>query len=180
MVEKYRRQNSSVLIGFIDASKAFDRINHYKLLLKLSQKGMPDSVIRILVYRYTNQSMQIKWGNAVSTPFGVSNGVRKGGLLSPWLFNIYMNDPSDQLRSCKKGCVFGNTIINHLMYVDDFAIVSPSSAGFQELLNICSDYGVKFNVNYNAKKSSAMICRSKGDKDLMLPSFHLSGPVLPV
>ncbi len=79
MVEKYRRQNSSVLIRFIDASMAFDHINHYILFLKLSQRGVPDSVIRILVYGYANQSMHIKWGNAVSTPFGVSNGVRKGG-----------------------------------------------------------------------------------------------------
>ena len=34
MVKTYRRQNSSVFIGFIDASKAFDRVNHHKLFLK--------------------------------------------------------------------------------------------------------------------------------------------------
>ncbi len=180
MVEEYRRQNSSVLIGFIDASKAFAHNIHYKLFLKLSQRGVPDSVIRILGYWYANQRMHIKWGNAVSTPFGVSNRVHQGGLLSPSLFNVYMNDLSGQLRSCKTGCLIGNTIVNHLMYADDLAIISPSSVGFQELLNICSDYGVKFNVNYNAKKSSVMICRSKGDRDLMLPSFYLSGQVLPV
>ncbi len=61
--------------------RAFDQVNHYELLLKLSQRGVPDSVIRILAYWYASQSMQIKWGNAVSAPFGVSNGVRQGGLL---------------------------------------------------------------------------------------------------
>ena len=89
MVENYRRQNSTVLIGFIDASKAFDRINHSKLFLKLHQRGVPDTFIRILSYWYSNQSMQIKWGNVVSAPFGTSNGVQQGGLLSPCLFNIY-------------------------------------------------------------------------------------------
>ena len=74
----------------------------------------------------------------------------------------------------------GNVLINHLMYANDLAIVSPSSAGFQELLNICSNYGVNFDVNYNAKKSSVMICRVKGDTGLTFPSFYLSGQVLPV
>ena len=163
MVENYRRQNSTVLIGFIDASKAFDRINHSKLFFKLLQRGVPDTFIRILSYWYSNQSMQVKWGNVISAPFGTSNGVRQGGLLSPCLFNIYMNDLSDQLRNCKTGCMVGSVLFNHLMYADDLVIVSPSSAGFQELLNICSNYGVNFDVNYNAKKSSVMICRVKGD-----------------
>lgn len=180
VVETYRRQNSSVLIGFIDASKAFDRVNHQKLFLKLSQRGVPGSIIRILAYWYANQSMQVKWGNRVSTPFGVGNGVRQGGLLSPVLFNLYMDDLSDQLRDCRTGCMIGNTLVNHIMYADDLAIFSPSSAGFQQLLNICSVYGVKFDVKYNDKKSVVMICRTKEDRDLTFPAFYLSEHVLSV
>lgn len=43
------------------------------------------------------------------------------------------------------------------------AIFSPSSAGFQEMLNICTEYGVKFDFKYNSKKSVVLIC--KRDKD---------------
>jgi len=56
----YRRQNSSVLIGFIDASKAFDRVNHRKLFLKMKLRGVSDSLIRILAYWYANQSIQVR------------------------------------------------------------------------------------------------------------------------
>lgn len=122
---------------------------------------MPDSMIRILAYWYANQSMQVRWGNGVSAPFSVGNGVRQGGLLSPALFNLYMNDLSEQLRGGKTGCMIGNALINHFMYADDLAIVSPSSAGFQQLLSICFDYGLKYDVQYNAKKSVVMICRTK-------------------
>ena len=66
------------------------------------------------------------------------------------------------------------------MYADDLAIISPSSAGFQELLNVCSDYGLKFDVRYNAKKSVVLICRCKGYKDLCFPDFYLSGQKLSV
>ena len=180
VVEKYRSQNSSVLVGFIDASRAFDRVNHQKLFLKLRERGVPDSIIRILAYWYANQSMQVRWGSGVSAPFSVGNGVRQGGLLSPALFNLYMNDLSVQLNNCKTGCLIGNTLVNHLMYADDLAILSPSSAGFQQLLNICSEYGVAFDVKYNAKKSVVMTYRTRGDEDLTFPSFYLSGQVLSV
>lgn len=142
--------------------------------MKLSQRGALDSIIRILAYWYANKSMWVEWGSTVSAPFHVGNGVRQGGLLSPALFNIYMDNLSDQLRGCKTGCMIGNTL-NHFMYADDLAIYSPSSAEFQQLLIICSDYGIKYDVQYDAKKSTVMICQMKGDKDLIFPVFYLSG-----
>ena len=63
---------------FIDASKAFDRVNHEKLFLKLLNRGVPKFLIRILVYWYGQQSMFVKWGNIMSDPFKVGNGVRQG------------------------------------------------------------------------------------------------------
>ena len=104
----------------------------------------------------------------------------RGGLLSPALFNLYMDDLSRQLGGCRTGCMIGNTVINHFMYADDLAIIFPSSAGFQRLLNICTEYGVKFDVKYNAKKSVVMICRTKEDRKLNFPVFHLSGQDLSV
>ncbi len=59
---KKEHKSSTVIIGFIDASKAFDRVNHQKLFSKLRQRGIHNSILRILTYWYTNQSMQIKWG----------------------------------------------------------------------------------------------------------------------
>lgn len=69
--------------------------------------------------------------------------------VSPALFNVYIDDLSKQLNGYKTGCVSGNTIINHLMYADDLAIFSPSSAGFQQLLNVCSSYGLTCDVMCN-------------------------------
>ncbi len=51
------------------------------------------------------------------------------------------------------------------MYANNLAFFSPSSAGSQQLLYICSDYRKKYNVHV-AKRSIAMICRIKEDKGL--------------
>ena len=40
----------------------------------------------------------------------------------------------------------GSTVMNHLKYADDCVIFSPSSAGIQQLLNVCSVYGKQHNI----------------------------------
>ena len=179
-IDTYRRQGSTMLIGFIDASKAFDRVHHFKLFNKLKLRGVPSSLVRILAYWYAKQSMRVRWGNILSTPFNVGNGVQQGGILSPALFNIYMDDLSRQLGGCSTGCMIGDSLVNHFMYADDLALLSPSTGGFQQLLNICTNYGVDFDVKYNAKKSVVMVCRTKEDMDIKFPAFHLSGQALGV
>ena len=48
-------------VTYIDASKAFDRVNHQKLLPKLSEGGAPRWCIRILNHWYCNQSLCVRW-----------------------------------------------------------------------------------------------------------------------
>ena len=44
--------------------------------------------------------MCVRCGSSVSSKFTVSNGVRQGGILSPFLFNVYMDDMSVNLKEC--------------------------------------------------------------------------------
>ncbi len=75
IVSKYTSLNSSVFLCFVDASKAFDRINHEKLFIKLLDRGVPKFLVRILVFWYAHQTFQVKWDNVVSAPFYVSNRI---------------------------------------------------------------------------------------------------------
>ncbi len=110
----------------------------------------------------------------------VSNGVRQGGILSLYLFNVYMDDLSRELNACKIGCIIGAMLINHLMYADDLVIMCPYSRGLARLIKICSKYGIENYTRYNSTKSVVMIIRSKQDKKLVVPKFHLNGVELPI
>ena len=54
--------------------------------------------MRILIYWYKNQDMCVKWGDAHSTKFKVTNGVRQGEILSSYLFNINVDELSEKLK----------------------------------------------------------------------------------
>ena len=55
IIDLYRRLNGSVFVCFLDASKAFDRVNHRTLFKQLGARGVPGYIIlRILIYWYKN------------------------------------------------------------------------------------------------------------------------------
>lgn len=126
------------------------------------------------MFWYAHQTFQVKWDNVVSAPFHVSNGVRQGGILSPILFNVYMDELSERLNRLKTGCLVGNTVVNLLMYADDLVLLCPYSVGMQQMLKVCSQYGLEYDIKYNAKKSHIMVVRSNEDSKSTFPTFYLS------
>ena len=74
----------------------------------------------------------------------------------------------------------GERLINHLVYADDLVIMSPSSVGMQQLLRICSCYGVQCEIMFNSKKSVILLVKTKEDKKSNFPSFDLADQVLVV
>ena len=148
IINRYQRLGSSVYLCFLDASKAFDRINHDTLFKKLVNRNVPAYIVRLLVFWYSHQQMFVKWGNVTSSVFTVSNGVRQGGVLSPYLFNVYMDGLSTTLNTCQSGCYSGVSKVNHLMYADDLVLLSPCTVGLSRLLKCCDDYAVSHDIVY--------------------------------
>ena len=54
--------------------------------------------LRFCIHSYCNQKMRIKWNAAISGSFDTSNGVKQGGVLSPLLYNDYLDELISLLR----------------------------------------------------------------------------------
>ena len=174
-IEYFKNRSTSVYVAFLDASKAFDKINHWLLFKKLIERQMPLYLVTILCYWYRHQEMFVRWGSSLSTGFRVTNGVRQGGVLSPLLFNVYINDLSIQLSQTGIGGSIDGKFVNHMIYADDLCVISLSSSGLQSLLNICTDYCQLHDLTFNAKKSVCMFFRSSVNKQCGLADTFISG-----
>ena len=53
---------------------------------------------------YEEQNMRIRWNNTVTDYFTISNGVKQGGVLSPILFSLYLDQLISRLRHNGMGC----------------------------------------------------------------------------
>ena len=67
----------------------------------------------------------------MSDYFCISNGVRQGGLLSPELFSVYVDDLSDRLIKNKIGFHIDNLCMNHIMCADDSCLMALRPASLQ-------------------------------------------------
>ena len=177
-IRYYTVHNTPMYVCFLDASKAFDCINHWKLLKILVDRKCPAYVIKVLVYWYQEQRLCVKWDGMASDTFSVCNGIKQGGILSPKLFNIYVDVLSQQLNKVMVECCMNGKVFNHLYYADDLVLLSPSTHGMQKLLNECETYASKYEMKFNENKS--VVLNFKGHRFKANPSakLYLNGSLM--
>ena len=177
IADHYLRNRSAVFVCFLDARKAFDRVNHWKLFEKLLCRGMDPSIVQLLVSWYETQQFHVLWGDFLTEGFSATNGVRQGGILSPYLFNAYTDGLSECLDMSGIGCHYLGSV-NHLSYADDMVLLSPTPQGLQKMLEICEVYASNHDIIFNTKKTVCLAILPNLFKHMVLPDIVLCGNVL--
>ena len=103
-----------------------DRVHFVKLFELLIKRNMCPLTILLLLHVYTNQCLIASWNGCTSGSFTCSNGVTQGGILSPLLFCVYIDDLLSRLRALNVGCHVSNTFNGAFGYADDLTLLAPS------------------------------------------------------
>ena len=156
-INYYVRNGGQVYMSLLDASKAFDRVNYIKLFRLLYNKGLCPLIIRFLLCMYTNQTVRVKWGSHTTKAFNVSNGVKQGGVLSPILFNVYIDELLNCLKNSGVGCYIGHIFVGSLAYADDISLLAPTRYAACKMLDICKSFSDEFDILFNPNKSKLII-----------------------
>ena len=64
-VDYYLKHGSHVFVCFLDFSKAFDRVNYWKLFSQMIEEGSDVCVVKLLAYWYSNQTLLVAWQGCV-------------------------------------------------------------------------------------------------------------------
>jgi len=89
-INYYTLHSGHLFCTMLDATKALDRIEYCKLFRCQLKRQLPYIVIRLLMNLYTNHVTRVMWNGVQSRWFGVLNGVKQGGVLSPILCCVYI------------------------------------------------------------------------------------------
>ena len=108
------RWGSKVYGCLVDASKAFDTVDHTILLDKLLSRGLPNAMVRFLLRWYQSRHLRTKWNGFTLDAFSVSWGVRQGEVLSPVLFTLYIDDLLKECPNLVWVATGGISLLEHL------------------------------------------------------------------
>ena len=152
-VSRYIRKGSKVYGCFLDASKAFDLVDHGILFDILHSRGLPTPILRFLLSWYSCQQMCVRWNSCVSHLFSVSNGVRQGSVLSPVLFAVYLDGLLQKLSRIGVGCYWEAHFIGAVCYADDIALLAPCPSALRIMLTTCEEFALYHGLKFNAEKT---------------------------
>ena len=147
----FTKRGSPVFMAALDASKAFDRVNHFALLNKLIRIGVPLCLINVFLCWFLKLNGKVIWNGMFSAVFNMKSGVGQGRINSPWFFNVYINDLIMKLRNSGYGCCIGFVFVGCMFFADDILLLSTSILHLQCMLELCGDYGSEFDILFNQK-----------------------------
>ena len=178
VIHTYMVNDSQVYGCFLDASKTFNRVDHVLLFEKLLHRNLPPTIVRLLLSWYSSQRLKVRWCNDHSDSFNTSNGVRQGGVLSPILFTIYIDDLLTALEKNGVGCFWKHHYVGAVCYADDIALVSPSSSTLRNMLNICVKFADQHHLSFNADKTQLIKFSKTSHPATSTPRFIFLGKPL--
>ena len=152
VIAHYMHEGWSVLASFLYASKAFDLVNHEILFNRLLERDLSVHLSRFLLSWYKDQRMSFRWMNSFSGSFPVSNGVRQGGVLSPILFTIYIDELLNDLRNLGVGCFCDSHFAGAFGYAD-VVLLAPIPAALTMMLRCCEEFANKHSLRFNPTKT---------------------------
>ena len=162
-----------IRVVFCDISKAFDRVWHSGLFLKLQAAGVTGEVLAWFKSYLSNRKQRVVLPGAVSDWVFIQAGVPQGSILGPLLFLLYINDIVHDIGS------------NIRLFADDtlFIIVEDAitaAACLNNDLDKISQWAAKWLVTFNPSKTKSSLSSRKTNKDRHPPIFMQNHKVVEV
>jgi len=141
---------------YFDYQKAFDTVPHEKLLHKLSQYGIEQSIIKWICAFLTGRKQRVNVNGSCSHWSDVVSGIPQGSVLGPLLVVLYVNDIPNLLN--------GGTSI--LMFADDTKLyrqikTDVDAKSLQEDVTKLENWSNKWQLKFHPAKCKTMCVNSK-------------------
>ena len=129
---------------YLDFQKAFDKVSHRRLLLKVEKAGIQGPICDLIKDFLSNRKHRINVNGSYSSKSSVKSGIPQGSILRPLLFIIFIND-------------LPNSIKNHcMMFADDTKIFGNPGSSLQLDINRADEWAQKWKMKFNVNKCKVL------------------------
>ena len=150
ILEKAKERRVPIHWNFVDFKAAFDTIWREALWKCLRSINVDSKLVDLIEEMYAHTKCAVTVNGKISEWFKVGVGVRQGCLLSPALFNLFLEFVMKDLRKLDSGVQIGNICINNIRYADDTTLIDLIFEKLQlttdELDKSCKKWGMKINL----------------------------------
>ena len=155
IIEKAREFQKNIYFCFINYTKAFNCVDHNKLWTILKEMGIPDDQTCFLRNLYAGQEATVRTGHGTTDWFQIAKGVYQGCILSPCLFNLYVEYimRNAGLEEAQATIKIAGRNINNLRYADDTISMAESEEELVSLLMKMKEKSEKTGVKLNIEKN---------------------------
>ena len=120
LCEKYLQHQQDFYHVFIDSKKAFDRVWHAALWATIKKYNISTNLIQVIKHLYDKATSAVLFNSSIGDWFRTTVGVRQGYLLSPTLFNIFLERIMTDALEDHEGTVrIGGRTITKPSFADD-------------------------------------------------------------
>ena len=95
-------------------------------------------------------------GAEKSEAYRTTEGVKQGGVLSPYLFNFFIDEMITGGLAKNTGAKLGNSNVSVVSYCDDILLLGCTTTQLEILLNNCQEYAMDWKMEFNPRKSVYM------------------------
>ena len=95
-------------------------------------------------------------GKMVQRRIGINRGVKQGGILSPFLFNAFMDSLIVDCKALGIGAHWNELNVSILAYCDDVILIAPSLEQRRALINTANGFGQFWQLTFNRSKCVVM------------------------
>jgi Reverse transcriptase (RNA-dependent DNA polymerase) len=152
LMERSRKAHEPIYLASIDVSKAFDSVSWHSLFRALRNFGFDKSLICYLESYYHETTTEICLRHVAPSKIAVRRGVKQGDPISPYLFNMMLDEVFRQLPAVL-GVRIGDQNVNSLAFADDIVLISRTFEGLQDLMTTTTDFLRKRGMSINPDKS---------------------------
>jgi hypothetical protein len=163
LCEKHFEMRRDLFLGYIDFRKAFDSVWRQGLWRVLRYMGYPEKIVRILENLYEGTFSAVRTNGELSEWFETGVGVMQGCVLSPLLFNIFLElIICRSLADVEVGVMIGGTIISNLRFADDIAATADTAQALQVIMESIAAEARRMGMKINTDKTQVQHIGKEG------------------